>query len=760
MATVARTTGSPSGGPVVSRSGRDFLLFILKLLGLMVLNGFGLILIYSLIYDNNLVMALVLALIVIFGNVVVLVPSLFPFKWMAPGLMLATMFVIYPIFFTVQTAFTNYSDGNLLPKEQTIALISERGFVPVDAVTYSWLPFRGEGDESYALWLTDNDGNAFFALPGQPVEAVASDITATVTNLETGLAGFERVEDQVAAMDGRTELDLVDPIGRVVIETLAPDAAFLFDPASELTLGQGNGRVYTTALYRDPEGNLAVWLVIPGATRGTILRAGEAAVDLEFNDVAKRREANVEIGFGSEIPDRIGAYERIGTGDVHADTLDALELGTGNDLLITGSFDPDDRFVYDPSLMLIADRQFGGFYEVTVYQRSEDGAFAFFIDGGRRGQYLILPDGTGYKDGIPLEYRGFTQITDNRERSAVLSFLQTVDFDYFGVGDDTVGIASTRSAGRPYLPRYEYDAETDSFTDRADGQVYTANDEIGWFVPPGGTEQDALIPGYRVNIGLENFERLVTDPALRGPLVTITIWTFVFAGLSVVTTFVMGMFMAIILDAPRLRGRYLIRSLLIIPYAIPGTISVLIWRGMLNQNLGLISTTIRDITGVTIPWFQDAGWAKFAIILVNLWLGYPYMMLIVSGALQAIPSDIYEAAAVDGARVAQRFWRITLPLLLVTVGPLLIASFVYNFNNYILIEALTEGNPPIPGSIVPAGYTDILISYTYNAAFGSSRGADYGYASAITIVIFAIVAVITMVQYRFTRTWEEVGESV
>jgi ABC-type sugar transport system permease subunit len=89
---------------------------------------------------------------------------------------------------------------------------------------------------------------------------------------------------------------------------------------------------------------------------------------------------------------------------------------------------------------------------------------------------------------------------------------------------------------------------------------------------------------------------------------------------------------------------------------------------------------------------------------------------------------------------------------------LLIASFVYNFNNYLLIEALTTGDPPIPGSTVPTGYTDILINYTYNSAFTTTR--DYGYASAITIVIFIIVATITLFQYQYTKTWEEVGENV
>jgi len=185
-----------------------------------------------------------------------------------------------------------------------------------------------------------------------------------------------------------------------------------------------------------------------------------------------------------------------------------------------------------------------------------------------------------------------------------------------------------------------------------------------------------------------------------------------------------------------------------------------VWRAMLNTNLGVITDLAETLTGSRPQFLLDPWLAKASILLVNTWLGYPYMMLVCSGALQSISSDVYEAAAVDGAKPSQRFWNITLPLLLVSVGPLLIASFTFNFNNYLLIEALTTGNPPIPSSPVPAGYTDILISYTYSLAFGNDRGADYGYASAIAIVIFVIVAVVTLIQFRFTRQWEQVGENV
>ncbi|HQA67941.1 MAG TPA: ABC transporter permease subunit, partial [Aggregatilineales bacterium] len=238
------------------------------------------------------------------------------------------------------------------------------------------------------------------------------------------------------------------------------------------------------------------------------------------------------------------------------------------------------------------------------------------------------------------------------------------------------------------------------------------------------------------------------------------LWTIAFALLSVVTTFALGLLLAMAFNDPLLPGRKLIRSLLIIPYTLPGIIGVLIWRGMLNPFVGVLATTSQSIFGWFPPFLTDPFWVKVGILLVNLWLGYPYMMLISSGALQSIPEDIYDAAAVDGANAWQRFWNITLPLLLVSVGPLLIASFVFNFNNFTVIFGYNEGRPPIAGSPTPAGHSDILISYTYRIAFEGGRGSDYAYAAAVTVVIFAIVAILTLIQFRFTRQWEEVSESV
>ena len=182
---------------------------------------------------------------------------------------------------------------------------------------------------------------------------------------------------------------------------------------------------------------------------------------------------------------------------------------------------------------------------------------------------------------------------------------------------------------------------------------------------------------------------------------------------------------------------------------------------MMNPEFGIINNILDNLFGLRIPWTTEPIWAQIAVCLVNLWLGYPYFMLVTSGALQSIPGDLYEAATVDGANVWQKFRKITLPLLLVAVGPLLIASYVFNFNNFNLIYLFIGGGPPIIDAETRAGHTDILISYVYNLAFESGgRGVRYGFASAISIVILIIVGIITLIQYRYTNMWEEVSENV
>ena len=482
-------------------------------------------------------LVIVIGIIAVMFNLIFLLPQAYPFRWMAFGLGFLILFTVYPMFFTIYVAFTNYGDGHLLTKQQAIPLIERQVFLPEAGKSYSWTAFKSEAGD-YALWLISPEGETFFAKPGEQI---------------------------LPAQPG--------------------------DPG----IGEADSK---------------------------------------------------------GVPTSIDGYQRLNL------------------------------------LFAAADKE--------------------------------LPN---IKFGLE--------------------------------GDQTIQIRNPSEAAELQI-RFVYDESTDTVVDQSNGEIYY-NVE-GTFTSRTGK---AIRPGFRTEVGLKNFSDFVTSPALRGPLVQIVTWNFIFPTVSVLSTFALGLAIAIMFNDPDFPLKKLIRSLLIIPYTIPGLISIIIWRGLLNSEFGIVNHVLRNLIGTAPRWTTDAFWAQVAILLVNLWLGYPYMMLISSGALQSIPSDIYEAAMIDGATGWQRFRRITLPLLLIAVGPLLIASYVYNFNNFNLIYLFIQGGPPIAGATTQAGHTDILISYVYKLAFESGgRGVQYGLASAISIVVFFIVGAITLFQYRFTNMWEEASENV
>jgi maltose/maltodextrin transport system permease protein len=229
-----------------------------------------------------------------------------------------------------------------------------------------------------------------------------------------------------------------------------------------------------------------------------------------------------------------------------------------------------------------------------------------------------------------------------------------------------------------------------------------------------------------------------------------------FSGLTVVFASALGVFLATLLNWDVLRFKGLFRFLLFLPYAVPGFISIVIFKGLFNQNLGEINLILDKLFGIRPGWFADPLLAKLVLLTVNTWLGFPYMMVVCMGLIKAIPADLYEASAVAGAGPLTNFFSITAPLILKPLTPLLISSFAFNFNNFVLIALLTGGRPDFLNISVPAGTTDILVSYTYRIAFGDS-GRQFGLASATSTVIFLILAVITLVQMRFTRIAQEQG---
>ena len=273
-------------------------------------------------------------------------------------------------------------------------------------------------------------------------------------------------------------------------------------------------------------------------------------------------------------------------------------------------------------------------------------------------------------------------------------------------------------------------------------------------------EGKEIEPGWRVYVGGENYSKLFSSQRIRGPLGVVTKWTFQFALLSVIFSFAVGLLLSMILNKDGLKFQRIYRAVFILPYAIPAFVSALVWKGLLNPDYGVINSWLGPLYEILdvepVKWLKTKESARSAVLLVNTWLGFPYMFLITTGALQSIPKELIEAAKVDGATGIQSFWRITFPLLMVSISPLLIGSFAFNFNNFTLIFLLSGGGPPIVGSEVSVGWTDILISFTYKLAISGGRGNLFGLASSVTIIIFALVLIISAISFRYTKRLERI----
>lgn len=302
--------------------------------------------------------------------------------------------------------------------------------------------------------------------------------------------------------------------------------------------------------------------------------------------------------------------------------------------------------------------------------------------------------------------------------------------------------------------RYQFDPQSQILTNLENHERYKANDTIGFFQQideQGHFTEKRLEPGYTVITGWQNFIKILTDEGVQAPFMKIFVWTVIFALLTVVFVTLLGMIFASLVQWEALKGKAIYRLLLILPYAVPSFISILIFKGLFNQSFGEINLILDNLFGIRPEWFNDPFLAKVMILIVNTWLGYPYMMILCMGLLKAIPQDLYEASAIDGASVWQNFTKITMPLLLKPLMPLMIANFAFNFNNFVLIQLLTEGRPAMIGTSTPAGHTDLLVSYTYRIAFEGSGTQDFGLAAAIAVIIFLLVSGLALFQLRLAK---------
>ncbi|NLP46789.1 MAG: sugar ABC transporter permease [Epulopiscium sp.] len=246
-------------------------------------------------------------------------------------------------------------------------------------------------------------------------------------------------------------------------------------------------------------------------------------------------------------------------------------------------------------------------------------------------------------------------------------------------------------------------------------------------------------------VGFKNFKQLFILDIWNNTFIGVAVWTVIWAIAATVTNYFTGLFMALIVNWKEVKLKKLWRSIFILPYAIPGFISLLIMRLMFSGP-GPINNLLVSLGMDKIPWLTDPTLAKIMIVVINIWLGSPYWMALMSGVLTNIDKGMYEAADIDGGSKIQQFIHITLPIVLYQTSALIVMTFAHNFNNFQAIYLLTDGNP-VNGNYRYAGSTDILISWIYKLTRDQNK---YHMASVITIILFIFIASISA--YSFTRT--------
>ncbi len=257
-------------------------------------------------------------------------------------------------------------------------------------------------------------------------------------------------------------------------------------------------------------------------------------------------------------------------------------------------------------------------------------------------------------------------------------------------------------------------------------------------------------------VGFQNFvELLGGQKSWSVGFVRVALWTLVWAVLSTFTCYFGGLIVAVQLREINFRIAPIFRFIFILPYAVPSVVSMLVWKNLLNGAFGIVNRTLMAIGLISqpIPWLGTPFMAQFTCVVINLWAGFGYFMLLSMGTMTAISEDMNEAAKIDGANRRQIFSKITLPLVLYQTLPLIIMSFAHNVNNFGAIYFLTGGAPTVSDSTTTlAGGTDILVSWIYKLTITLMK---YNYASVIAVMIFIVLAPFAIWQFRQTKASKE-----
>ncbi len=262
------------------------------------------------------------------------------------------------------------------------------------------------------------------------------------------------------------------------------------------------------------------------------------------------------------------------------------------------------------------------------------------------------------------------------------------------------------------------------------------------------------IPPYKLLdwVGLKNFTNIVQLSTFRKAFSNVLIWTFIWTLAASTLQIVIGIATAIIANQKFIKFKRIFGVIFLLPWAVPAFITIMSFSNFFNDSIGAMNVQVLPFFekilpfldfGI-VPWKTDPTWTKVAVIMVQGWLGFPYIYILVSGILQSIPQDLYEAAVVDGATAMQKFWKITLPMIMAVAAPTFISQYTFNFNNFSIIYLFNNGGPGSVGG--GAGSTDILISWIYKLTTQTSP--QFSMASAVTLIISLIVISVSLITFK------------
>ncbi len=247
-------------------------------------------------------------------------------------------------------------------------------------------------------------------------------------------------------------------------------------------------------------------------------------------------------------------------------------------------------------------------------------------------------------------------------------------------------------------------------------------------------------------VGFDQYVKVFMEPsqpAFYGVFLKTMIWTVV----NVFFHVVIGVSLALVLNQKDIRGKWLFRAILVLPWAVPQLIVALTWRGMFNYEYGAINQILTQWFGLPgVQWLKQPLEAFCAVIITNVWLGFPFMMVIALGALQSIPRDLYEAADIDGASWLHKLRNITIPLIRPVMVPAITLGTIWTFNNLNIVWLVSNSGEP-------SDQTHLLVSFVYKAAFNFYR---YGYGAALSMVIFVILLIFSLTFMRKAKATENV----